>query len=102
MNTGKKTNLAIPIAAFCLVLIPVPVIYFLSRLGGFAAAALFPGLLSPIAGLVMGVFYLGRGKDRINRLGKILAVTAIVLPLSLLGFIAVFFFGAVTGLIPLM
>ena len=100
--TDKKTSLAIPVAALCLELIPIPVIFLLTQLGGFAAMALYPCLLAPIAGLLMGVFYLSRGKERINRLGKIFAIIAVVLTLSPIGFISVFFFGAVTGLIPLM
>ena len=103
----KNKKLILPITALCLSLLPI-LVFIISLFGlaggfgGFATFALLPALLAPIIGLVTGVIYLSKVKEQKCKLGKIFAITAICIPLSVVAFVVVFFIGAVTGIIPLM
>lgn len=97
----RRHPLALPLAALGLVLLPV----FLGLLGlaGISAPAYsLLVILSPIAGLITGVSALSQGKEHIGLAGRIIAITAIALPLAVVAFIIIFFIGAATGLISLM
>jgi hypothetical protein len=96
-----KKEIALPLIALGLVLFPAlyPV---LSPLIGLPGIASLLTILSPVAGLILGVISLSRGKGRISLAGKIIAVIAIVLPLAVIAFILIFFMGAAMGLISLM
>lgn len=97
-----KNEIGLPLIALCLDFTPVLLI-FLGSLGrGLSSSVLLLALLLPVAGLMTGIVSLSRGKSRIGIAGKILAIIAIVLPLSLVAFIVIFFIGAVTGVISFM
>lgn len=101
-DTNHKDEIALPLIALGLDLLPVPLI-FLSSLGlGMASLVSLLIILSPIAGLITGISALSRGKARIGLSGKILAIIAVSLPLAAAVFIIIFFIGAATGMIPLM
>ena len=96
-----KRILTLPLIALGLDLLPLLLI-FLSSTGVY-----FPGfflfvILSPIAGLITGVSALSRGTARIGTAGKIIAIIAVVIPLSFVALIIFFFVGASTGMISLM
>lgn len=59
-------------------------------------------VMLPIAGFITGIASLCRGKKRIDKVGMILSITAIALPVSIVLLIIIFFIGAATGLISLM
>jgi len=58
--------------------------------------------LAPIAGIILGVVGLRRGRKRIGTVGFILAIVAIALPLSVVALVVVFSIGVATGVISLM
>ena len=98
----RKNELSLPITALGLDLAPVLIIFLNSITRGFTAIALLFVVLFPIAGLITGIVALTLGKGWIGRMGKILAIIAISLPLACVAFIFVIFIGVVTGLISLM
>jgi len=59
-------------------------------------------LLAPIAGMLLGVISICRGREKTGKAGMILAVIAVALPLALIAGVILFFIGAMTGIIPLM
>lgn len=59
-------------------------------------------ILSPIAGLITGVIALSRGKEKIGAVGKMLALIAITIPLTLIAFIVILFIGVSTNIISFM
>ena len=98
----RKNEIGLPLLALGLDLIPI-LLVFLSSLGlGLPSFVLLFMVLSPIVGLITGVISLSRGKERIGIVGKILAITAIALPLILVIIIVIFFIGVATGVISLM
>jgi len=99
---SKSKGIALPLIALGLDLIPVLIICASLLLRGMSAIILFLLVLSPAAGLVTGIVSLCRGKGRTGIAGKIIAVTAIVIPLAFVAFVVVIFIGAVTGVISLM
>jgi hypothetical protein len=98
----NKNGLRLPIIALGLDLAPVLIFLLNSITRGFTAIALLFVVLLPIAGLITGIVSLTLGKDRMGRIGKILAIIAISLPLAVVLFVIVIFIGVVTGLISLM
>ena len=79
----RKNEIGLPLIALCLVIVPILAFLFLEsllRLDDLLAFLLLFMLLSPIAGMITGIFSLVRGKGRIGLAGKILAITAISLP----------------------
>jgi hypothetical protein len=99
----RKNGIALPIVALGLDFAPVLIILLNSIIrGGVLASALLFAVLLPVAGLITGIVSLSLWKDRIGKIGKILAIVAISLPVALVLFIIVIFVGAVTGLISLM
>jgi len=98
----QHNSIVMPLIALGLDLLLIPIV-FLASLGiGVSPFFSFLAVVSPIAGLITGIGALSRGKGQIGAAGKILAITAIALPSSLVIFIIVFFIGAVTGVISLM
>ena len=98
----RKNGLGLSIIALGLDLAPVLIIFINSIMRGFTAVSLLFVVLFPVAGLIMGVVALTLGKGRICRIGKILCIIAISLPLTVVLCVIVIFIGAVTGLISLM
>jgi hypothetical protein len=99
---NRKNGIALPIVALGLDLAPVLIFILNSITWGFTAVTLLFAVLFPIAGLIIGIVSLTMGKDRIGKIGKILAIIAISLPGAVVLCVIVIFVGAVTGLISLM
>ena len=100
---NRKNGIALPIVALGLDLAPILIIVLNSIIrGGVLASALLFAVLLPMTGLITGIVSLSLWKDRIGRIGKILAIIAVSLPVACVLFIIVIFIGAVTGLISLM
>ena len=101
-KTIRRINkIRLPLIALSLDFLPIIFVVLGLRVG-LAAVYNLLTLLLPVAGLITGVIYLSRGKDKISKLGKILAIIAIALPLSVVTFIILFFIGVTTGIISLM
>lgn len=101
-EVGKRPyNFLLPLVALALDLVPA-LLLFLSSRGINVPMGSLLAVLSPTAGLLTGIFALGQGKARIGLIGKIIAITAVALPLGFVAFIVIIFIGATTGLIPLM
>jgi|TergutMp193P3_1026864.scaffolds.fasta_scaffold02669_5 hypothetical protein len=98
----RKNGLGLPVIALGLDLAPILIFFLNSITWGFTAVALLFVVLFPVAGLIMGIAALTLGKGKISRMGKILSIIAISLPLAVVLFVIVIFIGAVTGLISLM
>ena len=98
----RKNGIGLPITALGLDLAPALIIFLGSIIRGLTSVTLLFTVLFPVAGLITGIVSLTLGKDRIGKIGKILAIIAISLPLALVLSIIVFFIGVVTGLISLM
>ncbi|MDR1804021.1 MAG: hypothetical protein LBQ94_10505 [Treponema sp.] len=96
----RKNGLGLPIIALGLDLAPV-LVFLLNSIMWSSVALLFV-VLFPVAGLIMGIVALTLGKGKISRIGKIISIIAISLPLAVVLFVIVIFIGAVTGLISLM
>jgi len=97
-----KPEIALPLVALGLDLVPV-LLFFLANLNvGFSGFWLLSLILCPIAGLLMGIAALCRGKQRIGLAGKVIAIIAIGLTVSFGLVIVIFLVGAVTGVIPSM
>jgi hypothetical protein len=90
----NEIEIGLPIFAVCLDILPVLVV-FLDKYtnGGLPAFVFLAATLAPIAGLISGIVSLSKGKARIGLVGFILAVAAIGLPLSIIGFVIFFIFG---------
>jgi hypothetical protein len=106
---NSKNKVVLPVIAVWLSFSPVVfffVLFIISIIPGAFELALPPLLLltvlSPIAGVIIGVISLSRGKKRIDPVGRKLAIIAIVVPLSFVALVLTFSIGAATGLIPLM
>ena len=108
-----EIKITLPLVALGLDFVPIFFFFLLFFIDAFgqstfagtilsSPAVLLLVLLSPAAGLIAGVIALNQGKKRIGRLGKTLAVIAVILPISAVIFIIVFFIGAATGMIALM
>ena len=99
----RKTEIGLPLIALGLVIAPVLAFLFLVVLLKLHDLLEFMFLfivLSPIAGMIMGIFSLVRGKGRIGLAGKILAITAISLPVIFIIFPILYLsIGAATGVI---
>lgn len=104
MARGKisqpKTVLAIIALLFDLV--PIVIVYLLIGSPYIGSITIMLIILSPIIGLVLGVAALSSGNTKIGTTGKVIAIMAVALPLLFMGFILLFFIGAVTGLISFM
>ena len=98
----RKNGIGLPLIALGLDLAPILIIFLGSIMRGLTSFTLLFTVFLPVTGLVMGVVSLTLWKDRIGKIGKVLAIIAISLPLALVIFIIVFFIGAVTGVISLM
>ena len=106
--TGSSTtvphikSLRLPALALGLSLLPLIIaLLHLLILRMPNVAALF-AILLPVAGLTLGVLSLCRGKTRIGKSGALLSIFAIALPSLAVISVALFFVGAMTGLIALM
>lgn len=97
-----KNKIGLPLIAVGLDLLPILIIFLSTLVRGLSSFILLFIVLSPIAGLMMGVVSLNQGKGQIGTVGKILAIVAIALPLVLVTLIVVFFIGVTTGVISLM
>ena len=98
----RRNGIVLPLIALGLDLAPIPIVFLGSITRGLTSVPFLFVVLFPIAGLITGIFSLARGKGRIGNTGKVLAIIAISLPLTLVIFVLAFFIGAVTGLISLM
>jgi ABC-type dipeptide/oligopeptide/nickel transport system permease component len=98
----RNNRIGLPIAALGLDLAPVLIIFLGSIIRGFPSFTFLFMVLFPVAGLITGIVYLSFGKGKIDRIGKILAIIAISLPLAVVLLFLVIFVGAATGLISLM
>ena len=97
-----KKEIGLPLIALGLDLVPI-IFICLSSLFQFSLPFFWLiAVLSPIAGLMTGIASLRRGKTRIGIVGKIIAIIAIIAPLSVIAFIIIFFIGVMTGVISLM
>ena len=98
----RKSGLALPLTALGLDLGSILIVFLGSITRGLPSVALLFVVLLPIAGLITGIMSLSLGKSQIGKIGKILAIIAISLPLAFVAIIIVFFIGVVTGVISLM
>jgi len=101
MESSKK-EIGLPLVALGLDLAPVLILALGSIIRGVSSFGLLFVVLLPIAGLITGVVSLAVGKSRMGKIGKILAIIAISLPIAFVLSIIVFFIGVTTGLISLM
>ena len=107
MEESKKKEIVLPLLALFLDFLPILVFNSLG-LGDYISGLRIGSLillgiaLSPIAGAVLGVTALAKGKERIGLLGKIIATIAVALPTAVLALIILFFAGAMTGVISFM
>lgn len=102
-KTFQKSKIGLPIVALSLDLLPILLAFIISLTSRFSSSIILLFMvLSPLAGLVTGIVSLSRGKDSIGIAGKVIAIIAVVLPLSFVAFIIAFFVGVTTGLISLM
>jgi hypothetical protein len=104
MENKHTKGIVLPIIALGLDFAPVLIFVLLFSLlrADVSAILLLPVLLAPVIGVILGVAALRRGKERTGIIGKIIAITAIALPLGFVAFVIIFFIGASVGLIPLM
>ena len=103
-DSAGKRELGLPILAFVLSLLPF-FFMFLSmwiRIYSLSSYMSLASLLAPICGVIIGVRALSFGKERIGIIGQILSIIAITIPLSIVGFVLVFFIGVSTGIISIM
>lgn len=98
ISVKNKKQLWLSIVALLLEILPF---MLLMLVGGNGFTLLFL-LIAPIAGLILGVDLLRKGKKNIGIFAMTGAIIAIALPSLLIGCIIVFFIGITTGLIPLM
>ena len=100
--SNQRKEIGLPLIALGLASVPF-VSMLLDSLGlWIPSSTTLVVIVSPIAGMIAGVASLTKGKSRIGMLGKILAIIAIVIPLSIVAFIIIFFIGVATGQISLM
>lgn len=97
-----NNEIGLPLLALGFDLVPIFLVFLNSILRGLPSYMFLLIVLSPIAGLITGVISLAKGKRRIGLTGKIISIIAIILPLSFVAFIIIFFIGVVTGVISLM
>jgi len=97
-----KNEVGLSLIALGLVLAPIFIIQLSSLLHWSLSFLWLIAVLSPIAGLIVGVVSLRRGKNRIGIAGMIIAIIAITTPLAVGAFVIIFFIGAMTGVISLM
>jgi len=97
----QKSEIGLPLAALGLSF-AAPVLFFAILILGAPGFVWLLYLLSPLAGLTVGIAALRRGKARIGTAGKVIAIIAVALPLSAFAFVVFFFIGASTGIIALM
>ena len=99
----RKNEIGLPLIALGLVIVPILAFLFLVVLLKLHDLLEFMFLfivLSPIAGIITGILSLVRGKGRIGLAGKILAVTAISLPVIFIIFPILYLsIGVATGVI---
>ena len=107
--SARRNIIIVPFIALGLDLLFIPIVFFAFLvprttpfLYGFIPFLYLLAVISPIAGLVLGITSLSLGKHRIDAAGKAAAIAAIALPASVIIFILVFYIGAVTGVISLM
>jgi len=97
-----KNEIGLPLIALGFDILPILIVFLRSLFSGLSSFVLLFILVSPIAGLIMGVVSLSRGEKRIGIVGKIIAIVAIALPLVMVALIVAFFIGVATGVISLM
>ena len=99
-NVGKKQKPDLRLPLVALVLSFWPFVFH-----GFSFNVYIPELiliLSPVAGLITGVYALMQGKRRIGTLGKVIALVAIILPGLVIAVLIVLLIGASTGMVRMM
>ena len=97
-----KNAIGLPLIALGLALAPL-LLVFLGSLGlWLPSGIILVMILSPIFGLILGIVSLNEGIERIGKVGKTLAIAAIISPLSFVAFTLILFMGVATGRIPLM
>ena len=96
-----KNKLTLPLVALGLSLAPILIIPLCVELEiRLTSLLLILLLLSPVLGLIAGVSMLTRGK--FDTPGRFIAIGAVAVPLAFVAIVAVFFAGAMTGVISLM
>ena len=101
-NIKNKPKIGLPLLALSLDAFPVLIIFLGQFLNAFSAFVLLLLVMSPIAGVILGVVSLNRGKTQIGMAGKVIAIIAIVIPTAIATLFISFLIGAETGLISLM
>ena len=101
LDVESRRQIGLPLLAVGLDLVAV-VLFFGSSLFPMPSFLLLLASLAPIAGIILGIVCLRRGRKRMGTLGFILAIGAIALPLSVVALIVVFSIGVATGVISLM
>jgi ABC-type dipeptide/oligopeptide/nickel transport system permease component len=101
-DTKPRSDLGLPLIALALVVLSPLSSYLAPYMPWFQSLLLLITIVGPIAGMITGVAALNRGKGRMSKAAKIIAIAAIALPLAFIGLILAFFIGAVTGVISLM
>ncbi|MCL2721768.1 MAG: hypothetical protein FWD47_10590 [Treponema sp.] len=99
-QTTKKYKIGLTLLALGLVLFPILIIR-ITILFGFPIIYIFI-IISPIAGMILGVISLKQGRKKIGIFGMILSITAIALPVIVVISIIVLFIGVATNTIYLM
>lgn len=103
MARGKISQPKTVLAIIALLFDLVPIVIFYLLIGATSiSSAIVLIILSPLMGIVLGVAALSSGNTKIGTTGKVIAIMAVALPLLFMGFILLFFIGAVTGLISFM
>lgn len=101
-NMNKMRKIYLPIIALGLDLLAA-IFFFLSSTGRvMTSVLLLLATLATIAAIIIGAAALIGGKGKINTAGKIMAIVAIAMPLSLVAFILIILAGATMGVINVM
>lgn len=95
-NTPSKNGIRIPIIAIGLDLLPFLLGFLSVLLPGQTSFVFLLMILSPIAGMIMGIASLFQRKGHIGIAGKILAIIAIIIPLAM---VAIIFFVVMPAII---
>ena len=101
-RTKRKFQIRSPFLALFLAIAPFLSI-FLAYLDLRLPTIIFLyALLAPIAGMMIGFAYLTQMKVEISKVGKVIAMISIAIPIILIAFVITLFVGAAIGFIPLM
>jgi ABC-type dipeptide/oligopeptide/nickel transport system permease component len=98
----SKNGIVLSLIALGLDLVAIFLIALNSLGLGLPSVVILFIVLLPLLGLMTGIACLAKGKKRMGKAAKAIAIIAIALPLSFVGFVLVLFIGVATGMIPLM